>query len=128
MAPEVGRGSPTVDARADLYALGCVAYALLTGALVFTDASPVGVALKHMRTAPIPPSQRSDKPVPRDLERVILGCLEKDPGARPQSARDVERLLDACDVRPWTEEDADDWWQKHLQRPSLLKKAEHADV
>lgn len=128
MAPEVGRGSPTVDARADIYALGCVAYALLTGLLVFTDASPVGVALKHMRTAPIPPSQRSDKPVPRDLEHVILACLEKDPGARPQSARDVERLLDACDVHPWTEEDADSWWQQHLQRPSLLKKAEHADV
>jgi serine/threonine-protein kinase len=128
MAPEVGRGSPTVDARADLYALGCVAYALLTGTLVFTDANPVGVALKHMRTAPVPPSQRTDKPVPPDLERVILACLEKDPGARPQSARDVERLLARCAIPPWREEDADAWWQKHLRRPSLLKKAEHADV
>jgi eukaryotic-like serine/threonine-protein kinase len=128
MAPEVGQGSRAVDARADLYALGCVAYALLTGALVFTDASPVGVALKHMRTPPVPPSRRIDKPVPHDLERVILACLEKDPGARPQSARDVEGLLTRCDVPPWREEDADAWWQTHLKRPSLLKKAEHADV
>ncbi len=60
MAPEVGRGSRTVDARADLYALGCVAYVLLTGALVFTDSSPVAVALKHMRTPPVPPSRRTD--------------------------------------------------------------------
>jgi serine/threonine-protein kinase len=114
MAPEVGRGS-TVDARADLYALGCVAYFLLTGELVFSDSSPVGVALKHMRTAPVPPSLRTDRAIPSDLERVILACLEKDPAARPPSARSVERLLADCDVPPWTEEDADAWWQQHMK-------------
>ena len=114
MAPEVGRGSRTVDARADLYALGCVAYVLLTGALVFTDSSPVGVALKHMRMPPVPPSRRTDNLIPPDLERVILACLEKDPSARPRSARGVERLLSACNVPPWREEDADAWWQQHL--------------
>ena len=137
MAPEVGRGSRTVDARADLYALGCVAYVLLTGALVFTDSSPVGVALKHMRTPPVPPSKRTDNFVPPDLERVILACLEKDPSARPRSARGVERLLSACNVPPWRDEDADAWWQQHLpptsplrsfsqaprQEPSLVQKA-----
>jgi len=137
MAPEVGRGSRTVDARADLYALGCVAYVLLTGALVFTDSSPVGVALKHMRNPPVPPSRRTDNFIPPDLERVILSCLEKDPSARPQSARGVERLLSACNVPPGREEDADAWWQTHLpptsphrsfvqapvQEPSLVRKA-----
>jgi eukaryotic-like serine/threonine-protein kinase len=137
MAPEVGRGSRTVDARADLYALGCIAYVLLTGSLVFTDPSPVGMALKHMRTPPVPPSKRTDNFVPPELERVILACLEKDPGARPRSARAVERLLSACNVPPWREEDADAWWQQHLpptsplrsfsqapqQEPSLVQKA-----
>ena len=126
MAPEVGRGSRTVDARADLYALGCVAYFLLTGSLVFTDASPVGVALKHMRVPPVPPSKRTDRFVPPDLERVILACLEKDPNARPRSARAVERLVTACNVPPWTEEDADAWWQTHLPATSPLRSFSHA--
>jgi tRNA A-37 threonylcarbamoyl transferase component Bud32 len=126
MAPEVGRGSRTVDARADLYALGCIAYFLLTGELVFTDSSPVGVALKHMRSAPVPPSKRTDRFIPPDLERVILACLEKDPANRPRSARGVERLLAACNVPTWREEDADAWWQQHLPPTSPLRSFAHA--
>ena len=121
MAPEVVRASRRVDARADLYALGCVAYVLLTGSLVFTDSNPVTVALKHMETTPVPPSRRTDRFVPPDLERVILACLEKDPNARPQSARDVERMLAACNVPLWKEEDADAWWQRHLPPTSPLR-------
>ena len=121
MAPEVGRGSRSVDARADLYALGCIAYVLLTGALVFNDPNPVSVALKHMRTPPVPPSRRTDRPIPPDLERVILACLEKDPDARPRSARGVERLLAACGVPQWNEEDADAWWQLYLPPTSPLR-------
>jgi serine/threonine-protein kinase len=126
MAPEVARGSGTVDARADLYALGCVAYVLLTGSLVFTESNPVTVALKHMRTPPVPPSIRTDRFVPPDLERVILACLEKEPDARPQSARGVEQLLDACNVPPWTEGDADAWWQRHLPPTSPLRSFSQA--
>jgi len=126
MAPEVARASRTVDARADLYALGCVAYFLLTGMLVFNDSNPVTVALKHMKTPPVPPSRRTDKPVPPDLERVILACLEKDPGARPQSAREIERLLAACHVPQWNEEDADAWWQTHLPAASPLRSFSQA--
>jgi eukaryotic-like serine/threonine-protein kinase len=121
MAPEVARASSSVDARADLYALGCVAYVLLTGSLVFTDANPVNVALKHMKAAPVPPSQRTGQSVPADLERVILACLEKNPGARPSSARDVERLLAACRVPPWDDEQAGAWWARHLPPTSPLR-------
>ncbi len=121
MAPEVGRGSRSVDARADLYALGCVAYFLLTGTLVFDDPNPVSIALKHMRNPPIPPSRRTDRFIPADLERVVLACLEKDAGARPQSARALERLLTACEVTAWTDEDADAWWQQHLADNSPLR-------
>ncbi len=120
MAPEVARAGP-VDARADLYALGCIAYILLTGTLVFTDSNPVAVALKHMRTPPEPPSRRTSQHVPADLERVVLQCLEKDPSARPATARDVERMLAACDVPPWTEDDAAAWWQRHLPPTSALR-------
>jgi serine/threonine protein kinase len=121
MAPEVARASLTVDPRADLYALGCIAYFLLTGTLVFTDSNPVGVALKHMKTPAVPPSQRSGQFVPADLERVILMCLEKDRSARPASAREVERMLAACDVAPWSEDDAAAWWAHHLPPASPLR-------
>ena len=120
MAPEVARGGP-VDPRADLYALGCIAYVLLTGTLVFTDSNPVAVALKHMQTPPEPPSRRTNRFVPADLERVILRCLEKDPGARPAAAGEVERMLAACDVAPWSEDDAAAWWNAHLPPASPLR-------
>ena len=126
MAPEVARASETVDARADLYALGCVAYVLLTGALVFDDPNPVSVALKHMKTPPVPPSQRTNRAVPADLERVVLACLEKEPGARPRSARDVEQMLAACAVPVWTEHDACDWWERHLPPASPLRASSEA--
>jgi eukaryotic-like serine/threonine-protein kinase len=120
MAPEVATAGP-VDARADLYALGCIGYLLLTGTLVFTDSNPVTVALKHMRTAPDPPSRRTSQFVPAELERVILQCLEKNPAARPATAREVERMLAGCDVPPWTEEDAAAWWARHLPPTSALR-------
>jgi serine/threonine-protein kinase len=121
MSPEVATGSANIDARADLYALGCVGYALLTGGLVFVDPKPVGVALKHMQVVPDPPSRRTDRFVPPDLERVILACLEKEPRARPADARTLEEMLRACDVPYWREEDAAAWWERHLPLNSPLR-------
>jgi eukaryotic-like serine/threonine-protein kinase len=123
MAPEVARASRRVDARADLYAIGCVAYFLLTGTLVFPDANPVSVALKHLNTPPDPPSRRLNQSLPGDLERVIMRCLEKDPTARPGSAQELERLLGACAIPPWTEEDAAAWWERHLPPTSSLRSS-----
>ena len=123
MAPEVARASRRVDARADLYAIGCVAYFLVTGTLVFPDSNPVSVALKHLNTRPDPPSLRTSQPVPADLERVIMRCLEKEPGARPASAQELERMLGACAVPPWTEEDAAAWWERHLPPTSSLRSS-----
>ena len=121
MSPEVAAASSRIDPRADLYAVGCVGYFLLTGSLVFVDANPVNIALKHMKTAPIPPSRRTDQFIPPDVERVILACLEKLPGARPADARALEQMLAACDVPPWTEADARDWWAQHLPATSPMR-------
>jgi serine/threonine-protein kinase len=126
MAPEVAGASRRIDARADLYALGCVAYFLITGTLVFADSSSIAIALKHMKTPPEPPSRRSGRSIPADLERIILKCLEKDPGARPASARDLERMLAACNVPPWTDEDASAWWTRHLPEASPLRTSSQA--
>jgi serine/threonine-protein kinase len=72
IAPEVALGQATIDARADLYALGCVAYFLLTGTLVFQDANPVSMALKHVQATPEPPSRRTELPIPPELERLVM--------------------------------------------------------
>jgi serine/threonine-protein kinase len=121
MAPEQGLGYPEVDARADIYALGCVAYFLLTGELVFEERTPMATALAHIQKSPVPPSQRSELAIPGSLERVVMACLEKKPEDRPQSAAELARLLDACtDVPPWTRADALRWWEVHVPAPARL--------
>jgi serine/threonine-protein kinase len=121
IAPEVAMGDRAVDARADLYALGCVAYYLLTGTLVFPDENPVSMALKHVQAKPDPPSQRTELPIPADLERIVLHCLEKDPAARPATARDLDAMLATCDVPAWTDDHAARWWERHLPPTSSLR-------
>jgi hypothetical protein len=114
MAPEQVRGEPDIDARADIYGLGCVAYFLLTGALVFDEPSAMATALAHVERAPAPPSQRSELPIPPSLERVIMACLEKKREQRPQSAAELASLLERCaDVPCWTPADAKEWWDLH---------------
>jgi serine/threonine-protein kinase len=113
MAPEQINGD-TVDARTDLYAVGCVAYCLLTGRLVFEDKTVLAMMAHHMQTKPAPPSQRTELPVPQALDDAVLACLEKHPGQRPASARELHTLLARCEpAEPWTPERAREWWDRH---------------
>jgi serine/threonine-protein kinase len=117
MAPEMAVGKDEVDGRADLYALGCVGYWLLTGKQVFEGDTPVAVLVEHVKTAPVPPSQRTEIEVPLDLERVILKCLEKDPADRYQSAEELSAALAACELSGcWDSARAKKWWDLHLPR------------
>jgi hypothetical protein len=71
--------------------------------------------LQHLHTRPIPPSQRTEMRIPRDVDALVLACLEKDPGKRPQDAKAVLRLIEACQARQeWDEETARLWWEQHL--------------
>jgi serine/threonine-protein kinase len=109
MAPEMALGEP-VDGRADIYALGCVAYYLLTGHLVFEAEKAFQMIAKHLQTTPVPPSQRTDQPVSPQLEDLILKCLAKDAKHRPQSAHELAAALARVLVEAWGEEDARHWW------------------
>ncbi len=114
MAPEQARGEEDIDARADIYSLGCVAYYLLTGTLVFHSPSAISMALAHIEQKPEPPSQRAELPIPPSLERIVLSCLEKKREDRPQTAPELDALLAACaDVPEWTQADARRWWLLH---------------
>ncbi len=124
IAPEIAMGETRIDSRADLYTLGCVAYYLLTGTLVFNEASPTAMAVAHVQKTPDPPSVRTELPVPSDLEQVVLQCLAKQPGDRPASARVLIQWLDACrDAGEWTSSDAEAWWQMHLPPSSSYRRA-----
>ncbi len=92
MAPEILRDEP-VDGRADLYALGCVAYYLLTAHLVFEAETALQMVLKHLQQEPEPPSKRTTNPIPEALERIVLDCLAKLPADRPSSATELARRL-----------------------------------
>jgi serine/threonine-protein kinase len=112
MAPEVALAQE-VDPRADIYAVGCVAYWLLTGQIVFKRDSSLATILAHVRDVPDPPASRTEIAIPDALNQLILECLAKDPSARPQSTGELARRLSAIDVEPWTTEDARKWWALH---------------
>jgi serine/threonine-protein kinase len=114
MAPEQALGEP-IDARTDIYALGCVAYWLVTGRLVFDSNSISAMMIDHAKTPPSPPSQRCDQSISPDLESLILRCLEKDPAKRPSSAGELQRELSKCQVMgQWGPEEAAQWWKTNV--------------
>jgi len=114
MSPEVMLGSPEVDWRADLYALGCVAYLMLAGRPVFSGDLEVEVA-QHLRAAPPALSDVADVEIPHRMEQVVMACLEKHPADRPADAAEVLHELEAVALeRPWTLGRAQDWWREYM--------------
>ena len=124
IAPEVALGGRPLDARVDLYGLGCVAYWLLTGERVFTGATPMEVVLNHVKATPIPPSKRGGQPLPEALEGLVLSCLAKEPKDRPPSAEWLgERLAECRTEEAWSPARAREWWERNLADDLLLPGA-----
>jgi serine/threonine-protein kinase len=114
MAPEQAMGERTVDARADLYALGAVMYYALTGRPPFEGVRPFAVMMAHARDPVTPP--RAVRPdVPADLERVVLRCLAKRPDDRYPSSKALgEALGDCASAGEWGPNRAVAWWEVYL--------------
>jgi serine/threonine-protein kinase len=115
MAPEIILGEADVDRRADVYAVGCVAYFLLTGQLVFEADTPMKMLMQHVQARPVPPSHRTELKIPRELDDLVLACLEKDPEKRPQDAEVLFRMACGCrNSETWDQAAAQAWWGTHL--------------
>lgn len=121
MAPEMATGDSAIDGRTDVYGLGCVAYYLLTGKLVFDEPSAMKMIIAHSTRTPEPPSRKSPFAIPEAMDRIVMACLEKDPKKRPASALHLaEMLAEANLAAPWTPALARGWWAKNL--PELAKR------
>jgi serine/threonine-protein kinase len=112
LSPEAILTPDEVDGRSDLYALGCVGYFLLAAAYPFDGVSIVEICGHHLHTAPPAPSTRLGRPLPTDLEAVILKCLEKTPAKRYADATQLFEALRACsDADSWSPVEARTWWR-----------------
>ena len=116
MAPEMVTGEHAVDARSDIYGLGCVAYWMLTGQLVFDGKNPLSLLVQHVKEDPPPMSSRTELEVPPRLEEIVRACLAKNPSDRPGSADQLQKMFDELitTMPAWTPERAEKWWRINL--------------
>jgi serine/threonine-protein kinase len=111
LSPEAITTPNGMDGRSDLYAVGAVGYLLLTGTPPFTGNSVVEVCGHHLHTPPTPPSARLGRPVPAELEQLVLRCLAKSRDDRPRDAARLRDELIACELGDsWPSERATRWW------------------
>ncbi len=92
IAPEQAAGDPSLDHRADIYSVGCVAYEMLSGHPPFRGKTPQAVMIAHAKEAPEPIAKRRPD-VPAPLAKLVMACLEKEPHKRPQRAEQIVRAL-----------------------------------
>ena len=117
MAPERLKPPYNADARSDVYALGVVAFKLLTGRDPFTATSDLEM-FNHALHTPAPrASSVAQQTIPPELDDLILSCLAKNPDERPRDAAEVaERLEELCAKYPWRQSEAQAWWHANRQR------------
>jgi eukaryotic-like serine/threonine-protein kinase len=112
MAPELIEGAEVIDGRADLYAVGCLGYFLLSGRAAFEGPSATAVILQHISSEPPRLHTRATQPIPDELEQVIHACLERDPARRPQSALELRQRLELVKLDSiWSQSSAGIWWE-----------------
>ncbi len=128
MSPEAIKRPDQVDARSDVYSLGCLGYFLLTASAVFTSDTTIEVYSSHLHAAPPPFASRSAREIPAALEALIFRCLAKLPEERPSTDELVAalRTLASEPWARWDEADAAAWWVEHAAALAA-DRARHAE-
>jgi serine/threonine-protein kinase len=114
MAPERFKSAADVDRRTDIYAIGAVAFFMLSGRELFEAADDVELANKVLNEQARRPSAVAPQPIPLELDLLVTACLEKRREDRPQQMADIIEALDALAARfRWTQREAAEWWARH---------------
>ncbi len=113
MSPEQATGESEPDARSDIYSMGVVAYALLTGQPPFVGTQAIQIMVAHAQKTPPPPSEVNGE-VPDDLDAIVMCCLAKSPDDRFQTAAELAAALDRCEsAGRWDGSSAAHWWREN---------------
>jgi len=115
ISPEGAKRKGKLDARSDIYCLGCVVFWMLTGRAPFiADSAPEALAA-HIKTPPPVPSDCSEFDIPQELDDFVLKCLAKSPDDRYQTIAEVQSALRSVPIEEeWTIEQARDWWEDNV--------------
>jgi serine/threonine-protein kinase len=114
MAPERLANPADVDARSDIYSFGAVGYYLLTGRALYEHTTDAELAQQIRYSLAPPPSALAPQPLPRELDELIVKCLAKERGERPQSVVGLLLVLDKLATSlPWNSAAAESWWREH---------------
>jgi DNA-binding NtrC family response regulator len=121
LAPELASGDHSFDERADIYALGCVAFWMLTGRPPFEADDARSLLMHHSNTAPTPPSAVSTEAISPEIDALVLECLAKDPSLRPASSEELWERLDRISAGPrWDQRRARMWWE--FYEPDMIEQ------
>ena len=113
MSPEQIEGLLRLDARSDIYGLGCLAFLLLTGRPPFGDRTVLAAFAAHLHESPVPPS-RVQPAVSPALDAVVLRCLAKNRDERFADVASLDAALAACpEAGGWSRAAAAEWWRQH---------------
>jgi CHASE1-domain containing sensor protein len=127
MAPEGMSEPQRVDARADIFALGAVGYFLLTGRSPFPGRTAIEVFAKERQGPPPPMAELGAADVPEALEAAIRRCLSFDRDRRPETADELDAVIEACRVPAWTRAQAAAWWREKGEAALAAARAERQE-
>ncbi|MEL6339676.1 MAG: protein kinase [Myxococcota bacterium] len=128
MAPEVIRDPERVTPLIDIYALGCVGYFLLTGAPVFRADDQRSIYMMQLEKTPLPPSERAEQKISRDMNALIMRCLSKKPSERPQTMEEIiERLDELPQADAWDAAHSRGWWRDHRYQQGAEPESDRED-
>jgi len=115
VAPEMVLDRRHVDARTDIYMLGCVAFWALTGRPPFSGENDAQILLEHVQSLPQWPSECTGGEIPLELERIVMRCMEKRMEDRYEGILELSLALESVPLeRPWTQAEAREWWEAYM--------------